>query len=162
MAILRRHHHKDWYHVIEQTYQKRAQSPGAEREKEPKNKSPLELCATLVREVWRFFEKIWENRNDCLHNLSADPLSCFDAQLNKHLIHYKRNRATMLNYFDSHWIEYLEHAIRSWPYKRKHQLLRALDGWHSKHKAETTAATVNQKSLLKFAGFTVSHPPEQV
>ena len=62
MAILRGHHYKDLYYAIKQTYQ-------------PRNKPPLELCATLVREVWRFFEKIWENRNNCLHNPSGEPLS---------------------------------------------------------------------------------------
>ena len=62
MAIFRGHHYKYWYYAIKQTYQ-------------PRNKPPLELCATLVREVWRFFEKIWENRNNCLHNPSGEPLS---------------------------------------------------------------------------------------
>ena len=162
MAILRGHHHKYWYHAIQQTYQKCAQPPGTKREKVLKDQSPLEFCATLAREVWRFFEKIQEKRNDCLRNLSGDPLSCFDAQLNERLIHYKKNKAAMLDYFDRHWIEHLEYVIRGWSYKRKRQLLRVLDGWHSKHKAETTAATMNQKSLLGFADFTVSHPPEQM
>ena len=113
MAILRGHHHKNWYHAIKQTCQKRAQPPGTEREKAPKDKSPLELCATLVREMWKFFEEIWENRNNCLHNPSIDSLSRFDAQLSERLIHCKRNRATMLNYSDRHWIKHPEHTIRS-------------------------------------------------
>ena len=67
----------------------------------------------------------------------------------------------MLYYFDGHWIEHPEHTIRSWSYRKKRQLLRVLDGWHSKHKAEITTATANMKSLLDYADFTVSHPPEQ-
>ena len=90
MIILRGHHHKDWYYAIKQIYQKRTQPPVSEREKTPQDKSPLELCVAPVREMWQFFEKIWESKNDCLHNPSDDPLYCFDAQLNKHLIHYKQ------------------------------------------------------------------------
>ena len=54
----------------------------------------------------------------------------------------------MLNYSDRHWIEHPEHAIRSWSYKKKCQLLCVIDDWHSKHKAETTAVTVNEKPNL--------------
>ena len=67
----------------------------------------------------------------------------------------------MLAYIDRHWIEHPEHVIRSWLHKKKRNLLCVLDGWHSKHKVKTTAATKNQKSLLEFAGFTVSRPPDQ-
>ena len=90
MAILRGHHHNDWYHAIKRTYKKRTQPPGTEKKKKPKDKSPLELCATLMRESWRFFEKIWENRTDCPHNPSGESLSRFDKKLNNRLIHYKR------------------------------------------------------------------------
>ena len=57
------------------------------QKKTQKDKSPLELCATLVNEVWRFFEKIWENRNECLHNLSGIPLAHIDNRLNEQLTH---------------------------------------------------------------------------
>ena len=59
MAILRGHHHKQWYYAISKTYTKRTHPPGEDKKKTKKNKSPLELCATLVSEVWRLFEKIW-------------------------------------------------------------------------------------------------------
>ena len=58
MAILRGHRHNDSYHTIKRTYKKRTQPPGTEKKKTPKDKPSLELCATLVRESWRFFEKI--------------------------------------------------------------------------------------------------------
>ena len=106
-------------------------SPGMDEQKRSKDKSPLEFCAILVREVWRLFEAVWENRNDCLHSPTR------------------------------HWIKHSEHVIRRWSYKKKRQLLRVLDGWHSKHKTETIAAAKNQKSLREFAGFTVLHPPER-
>ena len=67
----------------------------------------------------------------------------------------------MLTYTNRHWIEHPKHVIRSWSPNKKRQLSRVVDGRHSKHKVKTSAATKNQKSLLKFAGFTVSHPPEQ-
>ena len=58
MAILRGHRHNQWYYAMSKTYQKRSQSPGAINNKTPKDKSPLELCATLVRETWCLFETI--------------------------------------------------------------------------------------------------------
>ena len=67
----------------------------------------------------------------------------------------------MLAYTDRHCIEHPEHVIKSWSHKKERHPLCVLDGWHSKHKAETTATTKNQKSLLEFAGFTVSRPPDQ-
>ena len=111
--------------------------------------------------MWRLFEKIWENRNDCLHNPTGIPLPHIDNRLNEQLTHYKRNRDALLAYTDRKWIKHPEKIIKSWSHKKKRHLLCTLDGWHSKHKAETTAVTKNQKSLLKFAGFTVSHPPDQ-
>ena len=162
MAILRGHHHKQWYYAIARTYiPETHQTPRSRRQKRPKDKSPLKLCATLIREVWRLFETVWENRNDCLHNPTGTPSSHIDERLNEQLIHYKRNWKSMLTYTDRHWIEHPEHVIRSWSHKKKRELLRVLDGWHLKHKAETTAAVKNQKFLLEHAGFTVSHPPEQ-
>ena len=83
------------------------------QKKTQKDKSPLELCATLVNEVWRFFEKIWENRNECLHNPSGMPLTHIQDRLNEQLIHYKRNRNSMLIYTNRHWIDRPEHVIRN-------------------------------------------------
>ena len=127
-------------------------------QKRHKDKSPLELCATLIREVWRLFETVWENRNKCLHNSTGAPLAHINERPNEQLVHYKHDRKSLLTYRDRHWIEHPEHVIRSWFHKKKRQLLRLLDGWHSKHKTKTAAAIKNQKSLLEFAGFTVSHP----
>ena len=86
MAILRGHHHKQWYYAIARTYQKRTQPPESNNNENPKNKSPIELCTTMIREVWRLFETVWENRNDCLHKPSGIPLSHIDERLNKQLI----------------------------------------------------------------------------
>ena len=158
MAILRRHHHKQWYYAITRTYRKRVKPQGVDNQKHHKDKSPLELCATLIREVWRLFETVWENRNKCLHNSTGAPLAHINERPNEQLVHYKHDRKSLLTYRDRHWIEHPEHVIRSWFHKKKRQLLRLLDGWHSKHKTKTAAAIKNQKSLLEFAGFTVSHP----
>ena len=104
---------------------------------------------------------MWENRKDCLHNPTGAPLARIDKRLNKQLVHYKRNRKSLLTYTNRNWIEHPKHTIRNWSHKKKRQLLRVLDGWHSKHKAETTVAVKNQKFLLEFVGFMISHPPER-
>ena len=67
----------------------------------------------------------------------------------------------MLAYTNRHWIKQPEHVVRNWSHKKKHHLLCVLDGWHSKHKAETIAVTKNQKSLLEVAGFTMPRHPDQ-
>ena len=160
-AILRGHHHKQWHYTISRTYRKRAKPPRVDNQKRPKDKSPLELCATLIREAWCLFKTVCENRNDCLHNPTGAPLARIDEKLNEQLVHYKRNMKSLLTYTGRHWIKQPEHFIRSWSHKKKRQLLCVLDGWHSKYKAETTVVVKNQKSLLEFAGFTVSRPPER-
>ena len=38
------------------------------------------------------------NRKDFLHEASGEYLSRFNEKLNEYLIHYKRNKTTMLNY----------------------------------------------------------------
>ena len=103
------------------------QPPRSRRQKSPKDKSPLELRVTLIREVWRLFMTVWEDRNDYLNNPVSTPLSHINEQLNEQLIHYKRNRKLMLTYTDRHWIEHPEHVIRSWSHKKKRQLFRVLD-----------------------------------
>ena len=94
--------------------QKHTHPLGKDDKKTKKDKSPSILCTTFVSEVWRLFETVWENKNDCLHNPSCTPLTHIDERLNEQLIHYKRNRNSMLAYTDRHWIKLPEHVIRSW------------------------------------------------
>ena len=159
MAILRGHHHKSWFYAIQQTTLKRTFPPGNGRKK-TKEKPPLELCVTLIRETWRLFERIWETRNNCLHHPSEAQLAHLDSQLTERLINYKRKASTLLHHHDRHHINYREDTITSWEHKRKYRLLKILDGWHQKFKAETNASMKNQKSLLDYAGFTTLPPPE--
>ena len=161
MAILRGHHHREWFYAIQDTYQKRPSIPGDPKRRQPKDKSPLELCATLVQETWRFFELVWESRNHCLHNPEGTALEHIETNINDRLLHYKRNSKALLHYGDRHWIEFPEHTIRGWKFQRKHRVLRVLDGWHQKLTAETIAFRKNQILLLDYAGFTVTTlPPE--
>ena len=94
----------------------------------------MELCATLVSEVWCLFKKIWENRNDCLHNPTGIPLAHTNDRSYEQLTHYKHNKNTLLAYTDRSWIKHPEHVMQSWSLKKKCHLLRVLDGWHSNTK----------------------------
>ena len=134
IAIIRGHHHKQWYFIISKTCKKRTHPSDEDEKKTKKNKSPLELCATLVSEVWCLFKKIWENRNDCLHHPTDMPLAHINDRLNEHLTHYKRNKNALLAYTNRRWIKHPEHVMQSWSLKKKCHLLRVLDGWHSNTK----------------------------
>ena len=57
----------------------------------------LELCATPVRKTWRFFRKYWR-RGMTVYT------TCQVGKLNECLIHFKRNKATMLIYANRNWI----------------------------------------------------------
>ena len=158
MAILRGHHHKSWFYAIQESYSKRTSPPGKGKKK-VKDKPPLELCVTLIRETWRLFETIWETRNNCLHDPTGAQLAHLDSQLTERLIHYKRKAGELLHHHDRHHINYREQTITSWKHKRKYRLLKILDGWHQKFKAETDASMKNQKSLLDYAGYTIPPSP---
>ena len=137
---------------------KRTSLPGKGKQKIPKDKPPLELCVALIRETWRLFDILWETRNNCLHDPTGAQLAHLDSQLTERLIHYKRKAGTLLHHHDRHHINYREKTITSWKHKRKYRLLKILDGWHQKFRAETDASMKNQKFLLDYAGYTISPP----
>lgn len=57
MAALHGHHHGGWFYEIQKTYKKCPFPPWEKKRKNPRDKSALKLCATLIRETWRLFEK---------------------------------------------------------------------------------------------------------
>ena len=66
-AILRGHHHMQWADAIEATW-KKPNLPPRKDGKPPKTRSPFDLSAYLVVQVWNLFNQIWESRNDILHS----------------------------------------------------------------------------------------------
>lgn len=155
-AILRGHHHVEWVEAIFKTYKPRVYPPNTPKKNKRKDKSALELSAILVRECWKLFEKVWQTRNDKVHDPKGVHSVVKNVRLTEELIRYRTNAATLLHFSDHKHVDYPNETLNSWTRSRKEKMLKLLTGWNKQFVIEQRTKPKGQKSLTDFSD-TQSH-----
>ena len=88
-AILRGHHHADWVRTIKETYRPRQPPPGS---KPRRDRSPLDMAALMIEEVWNLFHSLWDMRISILHGNDGFSARHEASQATQQLITYRTNR----------------------------------------------------------------------
>ena len=155
-AILRGHHHVEWVEAIFKTYKPRIYPPNTPKKNKMKDKSALELSAILVRECWKLFEKVWETRNEKVHDADGVFSKIKSIHLSEELMRFRNNSSTLLHYTDQNQIDYPDEVIHSWTRSKKEKLLTLLKRWHKRFLIEQITKPKGQKALTDFGGYTVA------
>ena len=150
-AIMRGHLHTQWCETIRETYRPRPPPPGWDSP--PKDKSPLDMSALLVEEVWNLFEKLWAKRNEILHKDDSHAAKSETSHLTDQLLEYRRNRQRLLAVGDHHLIERPVEDIVRMDRKNKRRLYKLLESCRAQYNLELVNNSEGQATLFDL-GFT--------
>ena len=155
-AILRGFHHIQWVETISKLWV----APQAQRDgKTPKCKSPPELAASLVTQVWDLFEALWSKRNEILHSPESALLQRIDRDCTERFLEFKRNQTEWFRSTDRFMIDVPLCDFLSWPRDRRRSLLHTWERLKKVYSSENDAQLRVQQRIDTF--FAIRVPPDR-
>ena len=114
----------------------------------------------LQRMIWMdFFEPLWQNRNELLHQQKKNYERAEDAAVTKKLEWYKSNRHTLLAHHDHFLLHNINTTIlHTMPPRQKREWIRHLTAAKLANTQELTLLKTNQRSLFRYM-IPVNAPP---
>ncbi len=106
----------------------------------------------LQRMVWMdFFEPLWKNRNELLHQQKNNYERAEDAALTEQLVWYQSNRHTLLAHHDHFLLHDIDlSTFHTMPSRQKREWIRHLTAAKLANTQELTLKKTNQHSLFRY------------
>ena len=118
------------------------------------SRNPPRVMTRLQRLIWMdFFEPLWKNRNDLLHQTANPYTQEDDTKLSSIITEYCKNRHTLLSHEDTHLADNIDITnLDSMPTEQKREWVRHFDTakeLYNKEKQRTKQKTIFEFMSLK-------------
>ncbi len=126
----------------------------------PTARHPAQIMNRLQRMIWmEFFEPLWQNRNELLHQENNNYERAEDAALTEQLEWYQSNQHTLLAHHDHFLLHNINTTIlHTMPSRQKREWIRHLTVAKMENTQELTLLKTNQHSLFRYM-IPVNAPP---
>jgi len=126
----------------------------------PTTRHPARIMNKLQRMIWMdFFEPLWQNRNELLHQQKNNYERAKDAALTEQLEWYQSNPHTLLAHHDHFLLHNINTAIlHTMPSRQNREWIRHLTAAKLANTQELTLLKTNQHSIFRYM-IPVNAPP---
>jgi hypothetical protein len=126
----------------------------------PTARHPTQIMNRLQRMIWmEFFEPLWQNHNELLHQQKNNYERVKDAVLTEQLEWYQSNRHTLLAHHDHFLLHNIDTTmLHTMPSRQKREWIRHLTVAKLANTQELTLLKTNQHSLFRYM-IPVNAPP---
>ena len=106
----------------------------------------------LQRMIWMdFFEPLWQNRNELLHQQKNNYEKAENAALTEQLVWYQSNRHTLLAHHDHFLLHNIDMStLHTMPSRHKREWIRHLTAAKLANTQELALKKTNQHSLFRY------------
>ena len=118
----------------------------------PTARHPTRIMNKLQRMVWMdFFEPLWQNRNELLHQQKNNYETAENTALTEQLMWYQSNRHTLLAHHDHALLHNIDMSkLQTMPSRHKREWIRHLTAAKIANTQELALKKTNQHSLFRY------------